>query len=121
LTFSPEKALCKALKTNNCLAHPSIIMRVSSAYCRVEKSSVLCRGIGNLRRPNSLAYFLINRDGYFYVHILGFNFYYNKLPVAATLYTKRAYNLTNPSPKLTNFDLYIIKISLKVGGGSTEQ
>jgi len=54
LTFKPvdsEKELSKAFKINTCLAQPSMIMRVSSAYCKIGKSVEHCRGIGSLRSP----------------------------------------------------------------------
>lgn len=46
-TFRPvdeSKDPSRAFKQNNCLSHPSIMIRVSSAYCRIGKSPEYCKG-----------------------------------------------------------------------------
>jgi hypothetical protein len=56
LTVKPvdvAKELRRALRVNKCLPHPSIIINVSSAYCRIGKSCEYCRGMGRLMSPCS--------------------------------------------------------------------
>jgi hypothetical protein len=58
LTVKPvdvAKELRRALRVNKCLPHPSIIINVSSAYCRIGKSCEYCRGMGRLMSPWLLA------------------------------------------------------------------
>jgi len=49
------KELSKAFRVNNCLPHPSIMIRVSSAYCNIGKSKEYCKGMGRLMSPWLLA------------------------------------------------------------------
>jgi hypothetical protein len=54
LTLKPvasEKVLITYLRKVRCLVSPSSTIKVSSAYCNIGKSSLVCIGIGSLRRP----------------------------------------------------------------------
>lgn len=60
LTLRPveeAKEFNKAFRVKSCLPHPSMIISVSSAYCRIGKSLVYCSGTGKLSIPRFLALF----------------------------------------------------------------
>jgi hypothetical protein len=51
------KEFRRAFRKTNYLPHPSMMIKVSLAYWRIEKSLVYYSGIGRLMRPCSLALF----------------------------------------------------------------
>jgi hypothetical protein len=63
LTFKPvevAKEFRRAFRRNNCLLHPSMMIKVSLAYWRIGKSFVYCSGIGRLSSPKSFAVLIMD-------------------------------------------------------------
>jgi hypothetical protein len=56
-----EKVFKRDLRKNSCLASPSAIMRVLSAYYKTGKSWLCSIGIGRLSKPIDLALFIKDR------------------------------------------------------------